>query len=187
MANQRLASRYAKAMLGLATEQNVVDAVYVSVKELEENLSSSNDFKAFFRNPVIDKSKKIAVFDAIDNGRFHKVLSGFIHLLISRGRESFVHEILLEFEQQVLKLKGIVKAHITSAAPLNESTIKTLEEKIKAMGGAEVVTTHEVDKSLLGGFTVRIDDKLLDNSVKRKLSLLQNEFLTDDYVEIIDA
>ena len=55
------------------------------------------------------------------------------------------------------------------------------------MGGAEVVTTHEVDKSLLGGFTVRIDDKLLDNSVKRKLSLLQNEFLTDDYVEIIDA
>ena len=65
--------------------------------------------------------------------------------------------------------------------------LKTLEEKIKAMGGAEVVTTHEVDKSLLGGFTVRIDDKLLDNSVKRKLSLLQNEFLTDDYVEIIDA
>ena len=87
----------------------------------------------------------------------------------------------------MLKLKGIVKAHITSAAPLNETTIKTLEEKIKAMGGAEVVTTHEVDKSLLGGFTVRIDDKLLDNSVKRKLSLLQNEFLTDDYVEIIDA
>ena len=187
MANQRLASRYAKAMLGLATEQNVVDAVYASTKELSEDLKASSELRAFFKNPVIDKSKKISVFDAIDKQRFHKILSGFIHLLISRGRESFVSEILEEFEQQVLKLKGIVKAHITSAAPLNESTIKTLEEKIKAMGGSEVVTTHEVDKSLLGGFTIRIDDKLLDNSVKRKFSLLQNEFLTDDYVEIIDA
>ena len=55
MANQRLASRYAKAMLGLATEQNVVDAVYASTKELSEDLKVSSELRAFFKNPLIDK------------------------------------------------------------------------------------------------------------------------------------
>lgn len=63
-------------------------------------------------------------------------------------------------------------AQVTSALPLSGDEEETVRRDVLARSGAKNVT-FRVDPSILGGLVIRIDDKVLDNSVAGKLEGLR--------------
>ena len=63
-------------------------------------------------------------------------------------------------------------AQVTSALPLSRDEEETVKRDVLARSGAKNVT-FRVDPSILGGLVIRIDDKVLDNSVAGKLESLR--------------
>jgi F-type H+-transporting ATPase subunit delta len=87
MPNPRLATRYAKSLIGLAQERGELEIVYKDMQFLQSICKSNPDFVNLLRSPVVKADKKDAIITAITQGRISKMTTAFTTLLVQKGRE----------------------------------------------------------------------------------------------------
>lgn len=178
----RIASRYAKSLLDLANEQNVIEDV-VSDMEGFSKMVENRDLYLLLKSPIINVGKKSQIFKALFDGKVSKLTSAFFDIVLRKGRESYLPEIATEFINQYKRMKGISSVVLTTASPVGEGMLA----KIKAMllesnaTDTEVNIETKVDESIIGGFIVEIGDKLVDASVSHKLNKLAKEMTNKEY------
>ena len=75
--------------------------------------------------------------------------------------------------------KGIQPAHVTTPAPLADGTARKIEALVtRATGCRSVMLQADTDPALIGGFVLRVGDRLLDASVGKQLARMRRD-LTD--------
>ena len=131
MNNPRLAGRYAKSLLDLATEQNQVDPVYNDMKWLSSICKSNPDFVAVLMSPIIKADKKQAIIEAVTNGRVTSLTAAFIQLLVRKTRESNLYEIVTAYIDQFNLSRNIQKVKITTASPLSDELKTVIMANVK--------------------------------------------------------
>lgn len=183
MQNPRLASRYAKSLLDLAVEQNALDATLQDMTLLDAVSRSSRDFSSMLRSPIIKADKKQAIFDAVLGSRLTPLIKSFVTLLVKKGREGNLPEIAVAFIGQYKELKKIKTVRLITAGPVSD----TFKEAIRAKVAANMPDSHielhtSVDESLIGGFVLEMDDKIVDASVRRDLNDIRSQFTQNIYV-----
>jgi len=183
MRNVRIANRYAKSLLDLASEQNVLDQVLNDVTLFLETCDKSRELSLLFRSPIIKPDKKEKIIDQIFAQHFHKTSLLFFKLLIQKRREMMAKSIANHFLHLYKIKQGIKSATITSAEHLDENLKLLIKEKIKNLSPGDIHLEEEIDPSLIGGFVVRIDDTEINASVLNKLNKLKQEFDTNLYIK----
>jgi F-type H+-transporting ATPase subunit delta len=186
MSVTRIANRYAKSIIELAQEQGKLESVHNDFQQLGI-VAQNKDFQLLLKSPIIHADKKTAVIDALLKGKIDELTLAYLHLLITKGREQYVTEIVAEFEQQYRAIKHITQVRITSAAPLTDSVLDTIKAKILASGKTEENLEIEtvIDPALIGGFVIEFDDKRYDASITSKLDDLQKLFSKNLYIREI--
>ena len=116
MNNPRLAGRYAKSLLDLATEQSQVDAVYADMKWLHSICKSNPDFVNMLRSPVIKPTAKGKIIDAVTKERVSKLTSAFIQLLVNKARETNLPEIATTYIDQFNALVKVLTLSLVTAS-----------------------------------------------------------------------
>lgn len=184
MSSFRLASRYAKSLVGLAQEKGVLDQVFADLKLVDATIESSRDLKVFLKSPVIDADKKLRVAELLFKGKVGEVVYGFIVLLVKKGREGYLHEIAQSFVTQYNIIKAITPVKLTSATKLEDARVQELITALKTKEGlTEIQLTEAVDETLIGGFVLEYSGKMLDTSIKRKLHELKSVVEDDSYIK----
>ena len=111
-------------------------------------------------------------------GRVSDELLGFLTIIISKDRYRDIDAILDYFVAEVKRYKGIGVATVTTAVPLKAEQCKKIEEKLlETTEYAKMEMHFELDESLIGGMVVRIGDRVVDSSIRTKLSELQKDLL----------
>ncbi|MBS1773010.1 MAG: ATP synthase F1 subunit delta [Bacteroidetes bacterium] len=188
MPNPRLASRYAKALLDLAVEQNAVDAVLQDIKMLDSLCTESRDFANMLRSPIIKADKKQDIINAVVGGKIGVIVQGFVKLLVSKGRESNMPEIATAFIQQYKQMKGIMTVKLTLASPIDETVKKTIIKRITGnVPESQVEVKEVINPEIIGGFILQMDDKLIDASVRRDLNDVKAQFQKNIYISTLFA
>lgn len=183
MVNPRLAGRYAKSLIDIAVEKNVLEAIKADVAFLLSAINSSPELKGLLRSPIIKADKKTGVMDAICKGRVNAITEVFCRLLISKSRENALPEILGAFNEQYNVLKGIQQVKITTAQPLSEEVKASLLSKLKADTGFDKVELKtSVKEELIGGFILEYNNNLVDASIQRDLRDIKRQCQNNDYV-----
>lgn len=172
MKSTKAASRYAKALLELAIEQNKIEAVAADLNYLSEVNAETNEFKILLKSPVINSAKKIAIFNELF-GQFEELTTSFVKLITNNRREYMLPEIAASFVAQLKAHRGIVPITIVSATALNSATRKMIVSKIQETVKGELEIEEIIDETLIGGFIVQMDDKQIDASVASQLSNLK--------------
>lgn len=103
-----------------------------------------------------------------------KILDNFAQILKHSGDLSKLDEI----EKEFLSLQGIKQAQVTSARPFSEGEEKRIISELNEYVGAKVELKKKVDEGLLGGVVIKIDDELIDGSVRRSLKDLKNTLIS---------
>jgi F-type H+-transporting ATPase subunit delta len=177
MQNPRLAARYAKSLIDLAVEQNSLDVALTDIKALHAACRDSRAFLLMLRNPIIPADKKQAIINAIFDGKLHTILKTFVELLIRKGREDCLLEICRSFMEQYNTLKKIKIVKLTTAVPIDEATQTAIMQKLtQTLAGYQVAVKTMVDHSIIGGFVLEADDKLIDASIRRDLNDIKKQF-----------
>lgn len=172
MKGTKAASRYAKALLDLAIDNNQVDLVLDDMKYLAAVANESRDFQMLIQSPIVSSEKKISIFGQLF-GHFQETTSKFIELIAKKGREVLLGEIAASYEEQVNQYKGIKPVTIVSAVALDEATKNKIVAKIQGTVSGTLQVTEKIDPSIIGGFIVRMDDKQIDASVANQLDNLK--------------
>src|SRR5262245_20424372 len=113
MSNIRLATRYAKSLLGLAIERNELEKVFADMQWLQSVCKSNRDFVNMLRSPVIKSDTKAKIVKALSKEHIGPIVDGFIQLLIQKGREGSLPEMTTAFIQLYTEYKKIYTLKLT--------------------------------------------------------------------------
>lgn len=183
MPNPRLASRYAKSLLGLAVERDQLEAVYADMQWIEAVCKASRDFVVMLKSPVISSDKKIKITEAVTNGKIGPLTTAFNKLLITKHRESNLPEIATAFIAQYKAHKNIHTLKLTTAIPVSDQVKEAIIDQVKKtsdMKQIELITA--VDDKLIGGFVLQAGDLLIDASISYDLRQVARQFDNNDFI-----
>ncbi|RYY34472.1 MAG: ATP synthase F1 subunit delta [Sphingobacteriaceae bacterium] len=177
MSELTVASRYAKSLIDLATEQNSVEAVRADMSVFLKILRENPQLKAVLSNPIISQSKKTAIVKEVFGNSVSKVTLAFLNIMISKGRGEVIYATAHELINQYNIKENILKATVVSATPLTaENKAKLTADVQAATGSKEVILETKVDPDLIGGFVLTVGDRQIDTSIASDLKKLKKEF-----------
>ncbi|MEO6949782.1 MAG: ATP synthase F1 subunit delta [Ginsengibacter sp.] len=183
MNNPRLSQRYAKSLVDISAELNQMDEVRKDVLVLQNIIKSSREFVVMLQSPIIKSDKKFKIISAITAGRISTITQKFLQLLCNKNRESNLPGIVSSFLDQYNKIKGLHTATLTTAAPISEELVNTFIENIKTASSLKHLKLEtKVDESLIGGYVLEMEGKLIDTSILRDLKDVKKQFANNDYI-----
>ena len=186
MPNARLAGRYAKSILDLATEQGQLEAVYADMKYLQAVCKASSEFVNILRSPIIKADQKNSIINAITKDKVSLLTHSFTNLLVKKAREASLPEMATAFIEQYNAIKGIHQVTLTTAVDISDEMKKSIEDKVKAENKfVSVELTTKTDASLIGGFVIEFNNNLLDASIARDLKDIKKQFLNNEFISKI--
>lgn len=182
MSVTRIASRYAKSLMDFSTEKGNTEAVLQDMKYVKE-ASKVRDLKMLLNSPIISLDKKKGVFDAIFKDKISETSNVFLHIILKKGRERYIPNIAAAFEEQYKKQNKITSVNITTAAALDEEAMDRLQKELLGSSVTDKSLDIEmnVDPSIIGGYILKIGDKLYNASVAHQLEKLKKEFSGNQY------
>jgi F-type H+-transporting ATPase subunit delta len=175
MSDSRAALRYAKAILDLAVENKVTDALEKDMQNIVGTISDSVELREMLASPVVKGAAKKEALLAIFKGS-SKETEGTISMLVDNKRISMLNEVAVKYLILNEKFKGKDIAFVTTAVPLTADLEKKILAKVTEMTGNQVSIENKIDESIIGGFVLRVGDLQYDASIANKLSNLKREF-----------
>jgi len=169
-------SRYAGALFEIAGRDGMIDQLERELQAVSETITGSRDLQKILCSSQITPEGKKAVVKSIFEGKISRITFNFLYLLIDRQREAFLGDIVSFFTDLANRARNIVQVQVTSAVELSKEEKKELGEVLGKLTGKKVQTSYSVDPLLTGGEAVRIGDRVIDGSIRGKLSGMR-EFL----------
>ncbi len=175
MRDIKVASRYAKSLLGIAIENKCLEAVYQDMTMINKVCNENHELVLVLRNPIVKGDKKLAILNEIFKG-INNVSASFVKLIVAKKRESILFDIANAFIDAYKEHHNIKIAHVTSAVALNADQKENIKKLVNKSYNATIELVEKVDAAIIGGIILRVEDKQVDESIKRKLQNLVMEF-----------
>ena len=169
-----MAGRYAGALFELASAQNATAAVEADLGRFEQMLAESEDLSRLVKSPVISADDQAKALGAVlTKAGASPLTMNFFNVLAKNRRLFAAPEMIRGFRSLAAKARGEVTAEVSSAVALTDAQVAELKQTLKASVGKDVTLAAKVDPSLLGGLVVKIGSRMIDSSLKAKLSSLK--------------
>lgn len=184
MSDIKVASRYAKALLELSVEKNQLEVVMGDVRQLLSIASENRDFVLMLDSPIVSTDKKMNILKSLFEKTVNKITLTFYEIVTRKNRSNVLLSTAKEFQRQYNLHKGIQVAEVTTTFPLTPDLKKSFVEIVKEISGLDKVELVEkINKDLIGGFVLKVNDKLLDDSISGKLRTLRLKFAQRYFVK----
>ncbi|SEA19192.1 ATP synthase F1 subunit delta [Pedobacter hartonius] len=176
MSENKAASRYAKSLIDLSTEQKAFEEIRNDMVLIEQVIDQNSELEAILHNPVIPLDKKYSILAGIFGKNVHALTNAYLKLLVSKGRSAILFDTTKAFIRQYNVIKGIVTAEVTSAIALTAANKEEIVAVVKReIGANEVIIKEKVNEKLIGGFILKVGDRQFDASISGSLNKLKKE------------
>ena len=156
-------------------------AIYDHSKGWEKDLGQlelaleTSEVQQLIDSPKLAYKEKTEVFLSLFEGQIESKTSNFIKVLGESKRISLLPHISREYKKLLSGTKGSSEVLITSAFELTDEQLKKTTDSLKGRYGDSLTVEQVIDKSLIGGFSIKCGDEVTDYSVKGKLEKLRNQ------------
>lgn len=169
-----VAGRYARALFELSEAGGESDTTLGHLETFARALDESADLDRLVRSPLFSSDEQIAALNAlVPKLGIGQVAGHFLKLLAKNRRLFVVRDTIVAFKALLAEKRGTTIAEVVAAEPLSEAKTEALKSAIKAALGKDVTLLSKVDPSLIGGLTVKVGSRMIDTSLKTKLSQLK--------------
>ncbi|MBS3917776.1 MAG: ATP synthase F1 subunit delta [Deltaproteobacteria bacterium] len=177
MASDPVVRGYAEALFQVARAEESLDRVEEELTRLKNGLESNAEVKEFMSNLQISpEGKKSALFQ-IFGEKISTITLNWINLVIDQGRQRRLPNIIEAFFTLAQESREKVTAEVVTSVPLSEDLIQRLEKELSRASKKQVFLKPMVDESILGGVIVKIENKIIDGSVKHRLEEMKQEMV----------
>ena len=174
MKSVTIARNYAEALFAAGAKfGELLDAVAGAI-QADERISIALD------SPRVSKTAKGQILERALKGEAPPEFIRFLQAVVRRGRQGLLSEIAQQYQVLLDEQLNRVHAGITLAQEPDARTEKELVERLTKALGQEVRAHFRADPRILGGVVVRVGDRILDGSVRRRLTALQRRMLTGE-------
>ena len=179
----KVAAPYARALYDFSVDQNLMHQITADFQNLEVFLTQTPDLTEYLNNPLIDSTQKQELLEKTLKTQLNKETFKFLSVLVKRDRINLLESIITSYLNLVYSLASIKMIEVSTAFAFTNLQKNTLIKKLKELTNArEIRLIINVDSSLIGGFLIKTDSKVIDFTVKNQLQLLAKHL--DSVLEI---
>ncbi|MCL2034387.1 MAG: ATP synthase F1 subunit delta [Oscillospiraceae bacterium] len=168
-----LSVRYATALFDLAAQSGEIEK-YVEQAGFLCDALKDEELQRIITHPKVSTSSKLTLLRESFAGRIFEDLLGLLYLAVEKRREAFLIPALTEFISLVHGQTRKTTAKVVASKQLDDRQVESLEKFLSEKLSKQVEVSVRVDPSVLGGFSVHVDDFLIDNTIKKRLSDMKN-------------
>lgn len=167
----RVSKIYGDAYISLMQKENKIKEAMEEVKTLGQVFDDNADFLRLLHHPEITKEEKIKVTKQVLKDRVSKDMEGFVMTILKKGRSQDIHDIFSYILDQMKHLQGIGVLKVISAKPLDDQEKSKIEHRVLEITNyTQLEVVYTVDEGIIGGLILTMDERVVDNSIRTKLS-----------------
>jgi len=177
MTNRSAALRYARALLDVGVQERAdLEAIERELAAFAGLLTEHATLGKVLLNPSVPAARKrSAVAEITARMQASSILSKLLTLLAERDRLVLIPDLLASYRDRLLEHRNVVRAEITTAAPLADARAAEIEQRLRGATGRSVTLQTRTDPSIIGGVVARIGGTVYDGSVTRQLVRLREK------------
>ena len=175
MAKTSSNKRYAQAAFELAKERDGFEGWEEGLRRMAD-LTAEEALMALLQNPRLPFDVKRGLLQEQLEG-INPLAFNLALLLVAKGMLGESSDILQQYRDLLNAHRGIERAKVITALPLDEGERKAVSLHLEKMVGRKVAIDGQVDPSIIGGFIARIGDRLIDGSIRQRLNTLKKDLV----------
>ena len=175
MKSSRAAIRYARALILESSEKDALDKTHEDMLLVKETFDQNIDLKYMVESLVIKNSMKLSSLRLVFKN-LSQISLNLINVLSENNRIDIIDLVAEKYILQYKEIRGIQSVTLTTAVPVNKKIEAEFLKKISELTDKKTTLIKQVDKSLIGGFVLRIGDLQYNASYKNKLKNIKQEF-----------
>lgn len=169
----KIAVPYARALFDFSVEKNIMHQITADFQNLEIFLEEASELTEYLNNPVVNNDVKAEVLTKILKSQVNSETFKFLMVLIDRNRINLLNTVITSYLELVYETASIKTIEVSTAYPFANLQKNTLIQKLKTLTHArEIRLVITVDSSLIGGFLIKTESKVLDFTIKNQLQRL---------------
>lgn len=166
---------YAKALFELAVEEQMIDQILAEYEFVKDSFDEFPEFLEIVKSPQLSNDEKKKIITETFGDKVSELLVNFFKILVDKKRSNVIRDVYDDYKIMVDDHKGLVVARVESVIPLEANEIEVLEAKLNEVTGKTVTVENVINPDIMGGLVVKVGDKVVDGSVKRKLDNMKHE------------
>lgn len=174
---------YGEALLELAMEESAQNSdraaqLMEEIQAVQKILDENPEFDKLMKHPGIPKQDKITLMENVFKGRVSNEITGLLEMVIQKERYKDLPAIFQYYIDRVKDARRIGVAYVTTATALSEAQKSAVEKRLlETTTYRRMEMNFQTDASLIGGMTIRINDRVVDSSIRTKLNDLTKQLL----------
>jgi len=169
----KIATPYARALFDFSVEKNIMHQITADFQNLELFLNETPELTDYLNNPIVSKDSKSQVLTKTLKSQVNAETFKFLMILVKRDRINLLKSVLAKYLELVYEAASIKMIEVATAYPFANLQKNTLIQKLKDLTNArEIRLVITVDSSLIGGFLIKTESKVIDFTIKNQLQKL---------------
>ncbi len=175
---KQVSKTYGNALFEVAVENHTLDETLDEVIFVKQTFLENEELNRLLLHPNITVEEKIKVIENIYKGQVSDELTGLMTMMVAKNHMKDFISVFDYVIDAIKEEKGIGVAHITSASELSKEQRARIEKRLlETTKYSEIEGIYAVDKTLIGGLVIRIQDTVVDSSLKTQIAKLSNQLL----------
>lgn len=179
MSVEAVAARYAQALFEIGNEAGNLPQLADEVRRFGELYAENAELRSVLDNPLVPEPSRESIIDELAQRLGLGVITrNTVKLLSQRHRLIAVPYLARALNKLADERAGLVRAVVTTATSLSDSYYAQLKAQLEKSTGKKIVLETSVDPTILGGVITRIGDKVIDGSLRTRLSSMRESLLS---------
>jgi F-type H+-transporting ATPase subunit delta len=173
-----IAKRYARALVELSYEKNLVDKTRADLGAFTEVVEGQELLRKLLSSPAFTPEAKNAVIaDVAVRLGLQQTTKRFLAYLAETGRIRYISEVRDAFEGILADRQNRARARLTTAAPLQAAEVADIRKQLESLTGKQVEIDAGVDASLIGGARAQIGSVVYDGTISSQLGKMRERLV----------
>ncbi|MDD2218405.1 MAG: ATP synthase F1 subunit delta, partial [Eubacteriales bacterium] len=140
-----------------------------------DTMNNIDGLKEYLHNFLIPVPEKKEIMSKIFGEDLSQISMNFLFIMIEKKREAYLDMVYKEYQLMADESRNIKQAEVYTAREVPEEDIAQITENLSRATGKTIRLQLKVDPDLIGGVRIRIGDRIIDGTVKKKLQLLKEK------------
>ena len=179
MSRYSVARNYADTLFELAEREGAEEEWLVMLGELATLYRENAAFQAFLHTPRVALEEKKRMLRSVLGARYPEPFVRFLMVVLDKRRQGLLPLMEEAYRERLDESMGRVHATVTLPYEPDAKFRAELEAALSVMLDSKVSAEFRTDEDIIGGLVVRVKDRVLDGSVRRRLQLMRRALLED--------
>ncbi len=178
MRETTIARNYAAALFQLGERTNESERFGDLIEGVGGAIEADESIRVVLESPSVTKAAKQRLLARALENRAPDSFIRFLKAVIKRGRQGIIPAIARQYLELLDVKFDRVHASVAMARTPDKALQNAVRERLSEVLGKEVITHYREDPGILGGVIVRVGDRVMDGSLRRRLKILRRQMLS---------